>query len=238
MQRGFFVLKRKTMEVLMAVLFLIAAYCLSREGAKLVENINGEKKTVVVDPGHGGMDPGKIGINDVEEKEINLEISLMLRDKLEKQGIQVVMTRENDQGLYDEDSSNKKVQDLQRRVELIHEEQPVCVVSIHQNSYPDASVKGAQVFYYEDSTEGKKLAKELQNALIAQVDPENHRQAKGNTTYYLLERTDVPLVICECGFLSNPEEAELLTDQAYQETLTDAIVSGILEYLGKDSGIS
>lgn len=238
MQRGFFVLKRKTMEVLMAVLFLIAAYCLSREGAKLVENINGEKKTVVVDPGHGGMDPGKIGINDVEEKEINLEISLMLRDKLEKQGIQVVMTRETDQGLYDKDSSNKKVQDLQRRVELIHEEQPVCVVSIHQNSYPDASVKGAQVFYYEDSTEGKKLAEELQNALIAQVDPENHRQAKGNTTYYLLERTDVPLVICECGFLSNPEEAELLTDQAYQETLTDAIVSGILEYLGKDSGIS
>ena len=238
MQRGFFVLKRKTMEVLMAVLFLIAAYCLSREGAKLVENINGEKKTVVVDPGHGGMDPGKIGINDVEEKEINLEISLMLRDKLEKQGIQVVMTRETDQGLYDEDSSNKKVQDLQRRVELIHEEQPVCVVSIHQNSYPDASVKGAQVFYYEDSTEGKKLAEELQNALIAQVDPENHRQAKGNTTYYLLERTDVPLVICECGFLSNSEEAELLTDQAYQETLTDAIVSGILEYLGKDSGIS
>lgn len=231
-------LKRKTMEVLMAVLFLIAAYCLSREGAKLVENINGEKKTVVVDPGHGGMDPGKIGINDVEEKEINLEISLMLRDKLEKQGIQVVMTRETDQGLYDEDSSNKKVQDLQRRVELIHEEQPVCVVSIHQNSYPDASVKGAQVFYYEDSTEGKKLAEELQNALIAQVDPENHRQAKGNTTYYLLERTDVPLVICECGFLSNPEEAELLTDQAYQETLTDAIVSGIQEYLGKDSGIS
>lgn len=231
-------LKRKTMEVLMAVLFLIAAYCLSREGAKLVENINGEKKTVVVDPGHGGMDPGKIGINDVEEKEINLEISLMLRDKLEKQGVQVVMTRETDQGLYDEDSSNKKVQDLQRRVELIHEEQPVCVVSIHQNSYPDASVKGAQVFYYEDSTEGKKLAEELQNALIAQVDPENHRQAKGNTTYYLLERTDVPLVICECGFLSNPEEAELLTDQAYQETLTDAIVSGILEYLGKDSGIS
>lgn len=231
-------LKRKTMEVLMAVLFLIAAYCLSREGARLVENINGEKKTVVVDPGHGGMDPGKIGINDVEEKEINLEISLMLRDKLEKQGIQVVMTRETDQGLYDEDSSNKKVQDLQRRVELIHEEQPVCVVSIHQNSYPDASVKGAQVFYYEDSTEGKKLAEELQNALIAQVDPENHRQAKGNTTYYLLERTDVPLVICECGFLSNPEEAELLTDQAYQETLTDAIVSGILEYLGKDSGIS
>ena len=238
MQRGVFGVERKTMEVLMAVLFLIAAYCLSREGAKLVENINGEKKTVVVDPGHGGMDPGKIGINDVEEKEINLEISLMLRDKLEKQGIQVVMTRETDQGLYDEDSSNKKVQDLQRRVELIHEEQPVCVVSIHQNSYPDASVKGAQVFYYEDSTEGKKLAEELQNALIAQVDPENHRQAKGNTTYYLLERTDVPLVICECGFLSNPEEAELLTDQAYQETLTDAIVSGILEYLGKDSGIS
>lgn len=86
-------LKKKRMELLMAVLFLAAAYCLSREGAKLVENMEGQKKLVVVDPGHGGEDPGKIGINDEKEKDINLEISLMLREKLEKQGISVVMTR-------------------------------------------------------------------------------------------------------------------------------------------------
>lgn len=125
-------LKKKRMELLMAVLFLAAAYCLSREGAKLVENMEGQKKLVVVDPGHGGEDPGKIGINDEKEKDINLEISLMLREKLEKQGISVVMTREEDEGLYEENASNKKVQDLQRRVEMIHERQPDCVVSIHQ----------------------------------------------------------------------------------------------------------
>ena len=229
-------LKKKRMELLMAVLFLAAAYCLSREGAKLVENMEGQKKLVVVDPGHGGEDPGKIGINDEKEKDINLEISLMLMEKLEKQGISVVMTREEDEGLYEENASNKKVQDLQRRVEMIHERQPDCVVSIHQNSYSDPGVKGAQVFYYEDSVEGKRLAKCLQNALIEQVDPENHRQAKGNTTYYLLKRTDAPLVICECGFLSNPEEAELLTEKEYQEKVTDAVVSGVLEYLNASGG--
>ena len=84
----------------------------------------------------------------------------------------------------------------------------------------------------------RRTAAPHESALLSAADPENRRQAKGNTTYYLLKRTDAPLVICECGFLSNPEEAELLTDQAYQETLTDAIVSGILEYLGEDSGIS
>lgn len=221
----------------MAALFLAAAYCLSREGAKLVEKIDGEKRLVVVDPGHGGMDPGKIGIHGEKEKEINLEISLLLREKLEEQGIQVEITREKDEGLYDEDSSNKKVQDLQRRVEIIHDSQPDCVISIHQNSYSDPAVKGAQVFYYEDSAEGKLLAECLQAALIAEVEPENHRQAKGNTTYYLLKKTDAPLVICECGFLSNPEEAKLLAGEEYQEKITDAIVSGLLEYLDGKSGI-
>ena len=226
-------LKKKTMEVLMAALLLAAAYCLSREGAKLAEKIEGEKKIVIVDPGHGGMDPGKIGVNEEEERTINLEISLLLKEKLEEEGIQALLTRETDEGLYDENSSNKKVQDLQRRVEMIHEIQPDCVVSIHQNSYSDPSVKGAQVFYYEDSVEGKKLAECIQSALVEQVDQENHRQVKGNTTYYLLKRTDAPLVICECGFLSNPQEAELLSEEEYQGKLTDAIVSGVLEYLGE-----
>lgn len=224
-------LKKRYLELVMAVLFLTAAYCLSQEGAKLTEELKGSRKVVIIDPGHGGSDPGKIGVNGEKEKDINLEISLMLRSKLEKNGITVVMTREDDKGLYDEDSENRKVQDLQRRVEMIHEEQPECVVSIHQNSYSDPAVKGAQVFYYEDSAEGKILAGILQKSLCEQVDPQNHRQAKGNTTYYLLKRTDVPLVICECGFLSNPQECELLTQKTYQEQITEAILSGLLEYL-------
>lgn len=230
-------LKKRHLEVMMAVLFLAAAYCLSREGAKLVEELNGERKVVIVDPGHGGKDPGKIGVNKEQEKDINLEISLMVKEKLEAEGITVLMTRDEDKGLYDENASNKKVQDLQRRVELIHREQPDCVISIHQNSYQDPKVKGAQVFYYTDSAEGKYLAETLQETLQERIDPENHRQAKGNRTYYLLKRTDVPLVICECGFLSCPEECALLGKKEYQEKLADAIVSGVLVYLTEERSV-
>ena len=184
----------------MAVLLLAGIFGLSREGARLVSQQKEEGLTVVLDAGHGGTDPGKIGVNGEKEKELNLEITMLLKEKLEKQGIQVVLTRDSDGGLYDEQSNNKKVQDLQRRCELIHKTSPRCAVSIHQNSYTTPEVKGAQVFYYTNSAEGKKLAEGLQTALVEGVDPENHREAKGNTSYYLLKKTDVPLAIVNAAF--------------------------------------
>lgn len=217
----------------MAVLLLAGIFGLSREGARLVSQQKEEGLTVVLDAGHGGTDPGKIGVNGEKEKELNLEITMLLKEKLEKQGIQVVLTRDSDSGLYDEQSNNKKVQDLQRRCELIHKTSPRCAVSIHQNSYTTPEVKGAQVFYYTNSAEGKKLAEGLQTALVEGVDPENHREAKGNTSYYLLKKTDVPLAIVECGFLSNPEEARLLATKEYQEKVAEAVCTGILKYLEK-----
>ena len=217
----------------MAVLLLAGNFGLSREGARLVSQQKEEGLTVVLDAGHGGTDPGKIGVNGEKEKELNLEITMLLKEKLEKQGIQVVLTRDSDGGLYDEQSNNKKVQDLQRRCELIHKTSPRCAVSIHQNSYTTPEVKGAQVFYYTNSAEGKKLAEGLQTALVEGVDPENHREAKGNTSYYLLKKTDVPLAIVECGFLSNPEEAGLLATKEYQEKVAEAVCTGILKYLEK-----
>ena len=217
----------------MAVLLLAGIFGLSREGARLVSQQKEEGLTVVLDAGHGGTDPGKIGVNGEKEKELNLEITMLLKEKLEKQGIQVVLTRDSDGGLYDEQSNNKKVQDLQRRCELIHKTSPRCAVSIHQNSYTTPEVKGAQVFYYTNSAEGKKLAEGLQTALVEGVDPENHREAKGNTSYYLLKKTNVPLAIVECGFLSNPEEAGLLATKEYQEKVAEAVCTGILKYLEK-----
>ena len=217
----------------MAVLLLAGIFGLSREGARLVSQQKEEGLTVVLDAGHGGTDPGKIGVNGEKEKELNLEITMLLKEKLEKKGIQVVLTRDSDGGLYDEQSNNKKVQDLQRRCELIHKTSPRCAVSIHQNSYTTPEVKGAQVFYYTNSAEGKKLAEGLQTALVEGVDPENHREAKGNTSYYLLKKTDVPLAIVECGFLSNPEEAGLLATKEYQEKVAEAVCTGILKYLEK-----
>ncbi len=174
--------KGKKLEWLMAVILLSAAYVLSREGARLVAAQKAATKVVVLDSGHGGDDPGKIGANGVKEKDINLAIARLLKKKLEKQGILVVMTREGEDDLSDPGAVNAKVQDLQRRVQLIHKKKPDCVISIHQNSYPDAAVKGAQGVYYTDSKEGEKLALCMQAALVAQnvLHAEEDRRSAGD----------------------------------------------------------
>lgn len=224
-------MKKRYMELLMAVLMLVSVFFLSREGARLVSQQRDQKIHVVLDAGHGGDDPGKIGTAKTKEKDLNLNITKKVQKLLEKEGVTVHLTRESDKGLYDADGRNKKVQDLQRRCDMIHRIAPDCVVSIHQNSYPDPAVKGAQVFYYTDSKEGESLAGHLQNALVKYADTSNHRQSKGNKTYYLLKKTDVPLAIVECGFLSCPEEESLLKTEEYQDKIAHAICQGILEYI-------
>lgn len=188
-------------------------------------------RCVVLDAGHGGIDPGKIGINGALEKDINLEITLRVQKYLEAQDVQVILTRGDEEGLYDADASNKKVQDMKRRIEMIEQTAPDLAVSIHQNSYPDEGVKGAQVFYYTDSIEGQRAAEFLQQSLVKRVDPENHRQIKANDSYYLLKKTSTPIVIAECGFLSNSDEAARLCEEAYQEKVAWAIHLGIMQYL-------
>lgn len=191
-----------------------------------VQQENVRRNLVVLDPGHGGMDPGKVGAQGEQEKDINLAISLKVKERLEKDGMEVVMTREKDVMLADEDASNKKLEDLNNRISIINERQPAVAVSIHQNSYSDASVKGAQVFYFTHSDKGKQAAEAMQKELL-EFDQENTRKIKANDTYYLLKKTEVPTVIVECGFLSCPEEEALLTDEAYQKKLAEAIAKGI-----------
>lgn len=191
-----------------------------------VQQENVRRNLVVLDPGHGGRDPGKVGAQGEQEKDINLAISLKVKERLEKDGMEVVMTREKDVMLADEDASNKKLEDLNNRIRIINERQPAVAVSIHQNSYSDASVKGAQVFYFTHSDKGKQAAEAMQKELL-EFDQENTRKIKANDTYYLLKKTEVPTVIVECGFLSCPEEEALLTDEAYQEKLAEAIAKGI-----------
>ncbi len=224
---------KKKLELLMGILLVAAAFFLAQNGAKLVQSSKAKSTTlcIVIDAGHGGIDPGKIGINNALEKDINLEIALKLEQKLEAAGIKIVMTRTDDTGLYSESSTNKKVEDMQERCKLIAESEPVFTVSIHQNSYVTEDIRGAQVFYYGQSEVGKELAETLQESLISLVDPDNHRQAKANESYYLLKKTTSPTVIVECGFLSNSEEAALLVTSDYQDTLVDAICQGIFTYL-------
>ncbi|MCH5250836.1 MAG: N-acetylmuramoyl-L-alanine amidase [Lachnospiraceae bacterium] len=192
-----------------------------------------KKITIVIDAGHGGTDPGKVGINGALEKDINLKIANKLQQFLEAEDVEVVLTRDSDAGLYDDDASNKKVQDMKRRVEIIEAANPVLTVSIHQNSYHEEYVHGAQTFYYQGSEQSKALAEKIQQVLLNEVDKNNTRAAKANDSYYLLKKTSVPIVIVECGFLSNSEEAQKLNSDYYQEKLAWAIHLGILQYINE-----
>lgn len=220
------------MELTMGCLLLICFFFLSREAADVSKELS-SRKLIVVDAGHGGSDPGMIGVWGLEEKGINLAIAVKLKASLESRGFTVVMTREEDVGLYEENAHNKKAQDLQKRISLIKETKPLLSVSIHQNSYGDSAVYGPQVFYYADSPDGEALAKVLQEKLNTGLAVERPRAAKGNTSYYLLKRSPAILNIVECGFLTNPDEAALLQTEEYQQKVADAVAAGICEYLGE-----
>ena len=228
-------MKRYGMEFLMACLLLISFLILSKQAAQVAGTISTAEKsrTVLVDVGHGGADPGMIGVGGLEEKGINLQIAVKLRAILEEKGYTVVMTREEDKGLCDEKSRNQKAQDMQRRIALIKECRPALCVSIHQNSYQDPAVYGPQVFYYEDSVQGKELAELIQEELNNGLEIARPRVAKGNKTYYLLKRSESVLNIVECGFLTNPKEAELLQTEKYQKKIAEAVAKGIEAYLNK-----
>ncbi len=225
------------LKVLMfAAVFCVALLAVRRERERNVTSPEVESKdlpVVVIDAGHGGIDPGKVGINGALEKDINLQIAGILKMFLEANDIKVVMTRESDAGLYDAEASNKKVQDMKRRIALIEESEPLLVVSVHQNSYQEEYVSGAQVFYYTGSREGQDLAEKIQSRLIAGLDAENHRQVKANDSYYLLKKTARPIVIVECGFLSNSAEAEKLVTPRYQEKVAWEIHMGVLQYINE-----
>ena len=216
----------------MAAGMLLAIYLLSREGAVMAakEQVR-DPAVIVIDSGHGGIDPGVVGIDGLEEKGINLKIAGYLGGYLEKEGFRVVFTREDDRGLYEEDSPNKKNQDLRNRCALIRETAPVLTISIHQNSYQDQSVCGPQVFYYTGSEKGKELAECIQETLNEELEIQRPRKAKSNGSYYLLKKSEGIVNIVETGFLTNPREAELLQTEEYQKKCARAISSGILKFL-------
>lgn len=195
---------------------------------------SGAKGTIVLDPGHGGSDPGMVGVSGISEKVLNLVYAKKLAALLEADGYRVVLTRTTEDGLYDADEPNKKAQDMQRRCALIEQEQPLLTVSIHQNSYPaDASVRGPQVFYYQHSAEGQKLAVLIQDCMNEQLEIARPRVQKANGSYYILKRSAGTTALVEFGFLTNPQEEALLQDEDYQDRAVRAVRDGILLYLGE-----
>lgn len=217
----------------LGMVFLVTALFqgVNETGAVAIQE--SRQPVVVLDAGHGGMDPGKVGVDGTLEKDINLSLVRKIQKMLEAADVKVILTRDTDEGLYQETDTNKKRADMEARCRLIEEAEPKLTISIHQNSYHEEYVKGAQVFYYEKSKEGQRLAQILQRGFDRVLGEENTRQAKANDQYYLLLHTSCPVVIVECGFLSNYEEATRLAEEGYQEQLAWAIHLGVLEYLNE-----
>ena len=189
-----------------------------------------KQQTILIDPGHGGSEPGKVGSGSILEKDINLSLSLQLKKILEKEKFKVYLTRDGDYNLASS-TSNVKISDLKNRKQQIFDLEPAAVISIHQNSYPSGEVSGAQVFYYQGASDSKLLADSIQSALIKGLDPSNRRQAKSNADYYLLRDNPYPTVIVECGFLSNAEELKKLQSKTYQKKAAKCIRDGLKKYL-------
>lgn len=233
-------MKRKLPEFFVTALLLLGAFFVGRAGGYLAAaSVGGEDDpwaalqgaVIVVDSGHGGDDPGKVSAGGTKEKDINLAIAKKLQECLEAHGSSVTMTRTTDAALCDDSTANKKQQDMKNRCKIIDETAPALTVSIHQNSYTDTSVKGPQVFYYEHSAEGEKAAACIQEAMNTGLAIERPRTIKANDTYYLLKRTRAAVLIVECGFLSNPEEAAKLETEAYQQKVAETICAGVAAYL-------
>ncbi len=188
--------------------------------------------TIVLDAGHGGMDGGVVGRSTgVKESELNLAITLKLKQELEEVGFDVILTRKTDAGLYDTATKGFKRRDMQKRKEIIQKAAPSMVISVHQNYYPSGSTRGAQVFYNSGSERGKKLAITLQSQLNALYETEqvkNRNVMAGE--YFILDCCDAPSAIVECGFLSSAKDETLLMSESWQKKLAERITAGIMAY--------
>ena len=182
------------------------------------------RKTVVIDAGHGGIDGGATSCTGVLESQFNLEIALRLEDLMHLLGINTVMIRRTDCSVYTsgETIAQKKASDLKERVRIVNSTENAILVSIHQNHFSDDRYNGAQVFY-APTQRSNALAKQLQSALIQAVNPTSHRQIKKADGIYLMQHITCPAVLVECGFLSNPQEEYWLRDKAYQQKLCSVI---------------
>ena len=189
--------------------------------------------SIVLDAGHGGVDGGVSGKNTgVKESDLNLSITLKLREILEDAGFDVTLTRKTEAGLYGAATKGFKKRDMQKRKEIVENAHPAFVVSVHQNFYPSGATRGGQVFFLKGDEDGKAFATAIQESVNALYQTRNVRKRTASAAeYFLLKCAPCPSVIVECGFLSNAEDERLLCDGTWQKKIASAIFSGILAYL-------
>ncbi len=192
---------------------------------------------IVIDAGHGGEDGGAVGVDGLLEKTVNLQIAEMLRDQLTVAGIQNVMTRSDDRLLYDRSvdyRGRKKMLDLRARLDIVENTPGSVLVSIHLNAFSESKYSGLQVYYSPHHEGSRHLAELIQTAARCHLQPENTRKIKAaDSGIYLLNRSERPAVLIECGFLSNPDECTKLGDPAYLGELSTVLFGAICDYLSE-----
>lgn len=223
---------RKKMIILFATFFAVV-FCFGFliSEAVIKDTVSPLDITIVIDAGHGGADGGTVGVNTgVIESELNLQYAKKLTKYLEDFGISVINTRSTADGLYKEFNDNYKIEDMEKRAEIINNSNAQLLVSIHMNKFTTNIENGAQVFYKQDNKEGKEFASSIKDMLVANFD--NARQLVLGGDYYILNCTNITGVIVECGFLSNPTEELNLQNEDYMNKMCYSIYAGIINYLG------
>ena len=234
------ILNKKRITLILSGIFLsVFVFILTTENTeeqnKYISTVSlpASGKTIVIDAGHGVPDEGAQSSNGTTEAETNLKIALKLQNLLEQSGCTVILTRSDENAIYDIDSKTlkqKKISDIKNRVKIGNESSADIFVSIHLNKIPQSQYDGWQTFYKEGSEDGARLAKTIQENLNKTIQKENNRIAKTIYKVYIIKYVEIPTTIVECGFLSNPNEEKLLLEDEYQNKLAWGIYNGIIDY--------
>ena len=231
-----FLIKFILVSLLLVVIAVIFNFMFSYMNADRYENTSAYMKlpqTIIIDAGHGGEDGGAVGINNVLEKDLNLDISLLLADIFKSAGYNVILTREDDRMLYTEYiKGTLKSQDLKNRLAVAEQNPDSVFISIHMNMFTKPNYNGLQIYYSPNHAASQPLAETVQLYVKDYLQPENNRQIKkSGSQIYLMKKITTPAILIECGFLSNYEEAELLADTGYRHMLACIIYCAVDNYI-------
>lgn len=233
---------QKFIKILFVVVFLLALFVglfkdklYGKESSKKVSSNKSHYPTIVIDAGHGGFDGGA-SVGDIMEKDINLQIAKKLEQLFVSNGFHVIMIRENDDSVADKNDeikATKKKTDMDYRLDTMHENENTIFISIHQNKFAsDSSCKGTQVFFSKNIESSQTLATGVQESVRALLQPENHRKVVGGgRNLFLLYKAQVPAILVECGFMSNPLELSSLKNEEYQREMAFAIYCGVVSQM-------
>lgn len=222
--------------LLVFIILIFSAYSNLTDTVSAVSGASDSKYTIVLDAGHGGEDGGAVA-NNVTEKDVNLQITKILYEMFTSNGYEVILTRDDDTSIETSGDTlrDRKVSDMKNRLEIFNSNPDNIVISIHQNKFTESKYSGTQVFYSPNNEKSSLLAESIRQSVTGLIQPENERQCKpAGNEIYLLYNARVPAVIVECGFLSNAEEAQKLSDEAYRKQMAWSIFLGAVNYINNN----